>query len=248
MKPRIYTYKVTFEEIPDWYWGVHKERKYGESYLGSPVSHAWKWDFYTPFLEILELFPYTEEGWAEACGVEKRCIRPDLNNPLCLNENVGGSMSLEMLKKGSRKANKIIHAEKNELGKSVIAVKASIAAHKEKNENGKSVTAVKAATAAHKEKNKNGKSVNAVKGGEAIHRKKNKNGNSVNALKAGKAARDKLGKRVVVTFPNGFQRSFNSVREVSRFLGHPHTTISDQIERGLPTKRSRFFGYNFEYA
>jgi hypothetical protein len=248
VKPRIYTYRVTFEEIPDWYWGVHKERKYGESYLGSPKTHVWKWDFYTPFLEILELFPYTKEGWLEACEVEKRCIRPNLNNPLCLNENVGGSMSLEAIKKGAKKTNEIIHAERNQSGKSVSAVKASIAAHKEKNENGKSVTAVKAATATHRNKNENGKSVNAVKCGEAIHRKKNENGKSINALKAGKAARDKLGKRVVVTFPNGFRRSFNSVREVSRFLGHPHTTISDQIKRGLPTKRSRFFGYNFELA
>jgi hypothetical protein len=99
MQPRIYTYKVTFEEIPDWYWGVHKEKKYGEPYLGSPDTHAWKWEFYTPYLQICEIFPYTDEGWNEACKIEKRCIKPDLNNPLCLNENVGGHVSLEIRKK-----------------------------------------------------------------------------------------------------------------------------------------------------
>ena len=97
--PRIYTYKVTFEEIPDWYWGAHKEKKYGDGYLGSPETHAWKWEFYTPHLEILELFPYTDEGWKKAREVEDRCIRPDLNNPLCLNENCGGSTSLEIRRK-----------------------------------------------------------------------------------------------------------------------------------------------------
>jgi hypothetical protein len=34
MNPRIYTYKVTFEEIPDWYWGVHKEKGMGNYILG----------------------------------------------------------------------------------------------------------------------------------------------------------------------------------------------------------------------
>ena len=99
MQPRIYTYKATFEEIPDWYWGVHKETKYGEPYLGSPKTHAWKWEFYTPHLRILQIFPYTDEGWAEARLVEDRCILPDLNNYLCLNEHVGGSMSLEICRR-----------------------------------------------------------------------------------------------------------------------------------------------------
>jgi hypothetical protein len=56
MTPRIYTYKITFEEIPHWYWGVHKEKNYGEEYLGSPVTHAWMWEFYTPRVQLLEFF------------------------------------------------------------------------------------------------------------------------------------------------------------------------------------------------
>jgi hypothetical protein len=93
MQPRIYTYKVTFEEIPHWYWGVHKEKRYNDGYMGSPVTHKWMWEFYTPRIQILELFPHTDEGWSEASEVERRLILPDLNNPLCLNERCGKSPS-----------------------------------------------------------------------------------------------------------------------------------------------------------
>ena len=102
MEPRIYTYKVTFEETSEWYWGVHKEKKYGETYLGSPVAHRWKWDWYTPHIQILEFFEYTEQGWVDAKEVEHRLITPDLNNPLCLNEANGGYFSLEALKQGGK--------------------------------------------------------------------------------------------------------------------------------------------------
>ena len=100
MQPRIYTYKITFEEVPYWYWGVHKEKKFGELYLGSPVTHKWMWKFYTPEIQILEFFPSTDDGWEEARSVERRIVLQDLNNPLCLNENCGGTPSLESLRKG----------------------------------------------------------------------------------------------------------------------------------------------------
>ena len=100
MLPRIYLYKITFEEIPDWYWGIHKEKRFGETYLGSPVTHAWKWNFYTPVLQILQEFEYSERGWKEAEELETRLIRPDLNNPLCLNEHCGGRPSTEARARG----------------------------------------------------------------------------------------------------------------------------------------------------
>jgi hypothetical protein len=103
MQPRIYVYIVKFEEIPDWYWGVHKEKKFEEFYLGSPVTNAWKWDFYTPHLKILQEFEYSEEGWKEALNLEERLIRPDLNNPLCLNEGVGGKCSIRVHQETGRK-------------------------------------------------------------------------------------------------------------------------------------------------
>lgn len=122
MNPRIYVYKITFEETPDWYWGIHKEKKYGEYYMGSPVTNAWKWEFYTPHLQILELFPYTDEGWKEARKVEDRCIKPDLNNPLCLNEATGGAYSLYSYSLGGKRAAAISHSIKTEDGRSVQAV------------------------------------------------------------------------------------------------------------------------------
>jgi hypothetical protein len=183
MEPRIYTYKVTFEEIPDWYWGSHKEKKYEEPYMGSPDTHAWKWEVYTPTLEICELFPYTDEGWVEAQKIEKKCIRPDLNNPLCLNENLGGVMSLEASRRGAKKSHETTHAEKDDLGRSLNAVKAATAAHEEKDYLGRSVQAVRALGKAHDEKTDLGKSVTAVKGGKAVHEEKDELGRSVQGVK-----------------------------------------------------------------
>lgn len=125
--PRIYTYKVTFEEIPHWYWGVHKEKKYGEPYLGSPTTHKWMWDFYTPHLQICEEFLYTEEGWKEASLIEDRIILPDLNNSLCLNEHVGGNFSLKVLSLAGKEGSAVTNAEKDEFGRSVHAVKTLVA-------------------------------------------------------------------------------------------------------------------------
>lgn len=100
MNPRIYTYKVTFIDAPYWYWGVHKEKKFGEFYTGSPKTNKWAWEFYTPEVQILEVFEYTAEGWIEACKVEKRLIKPDLNKVYCLNEGCGGIVSLAASKAG----------------------------------------------------------------------------------------------------------------------------------------------------
>jgi hypothetical protein len=146
---------------------VHKEVKYGELDLGSPGTHAWKWEFYTPRLEILELFPYTEEGWKEACKVEKRCIKPDLNNPLCLNESMGGLMSLETARRGGNKRAENMHKEKDEFGRSVHAVKALGKVHDERDEFGRSVRGVRSAerlnAMLHERKDELGRSVHGVK-------------------------------------------------------------------------------------
>ena len=123
MQPRIYTYKVTFEEIPHWYWGVHKEKKYNDGYLGSPVTHRWMWDFYTPKIQILEVFPFTEDGWKDANLVEDRLIKPDLNNPLCLNEGCGLRVSLNISRKNGARLKEEMHREKDGEGKSLHAIK-----------------------------------------------------------------------------------------------------------------------------
>ena len=97
--PRIYTYKITFEEVPYYYYGVKKEKYFNQEYFGSPYTHKWCWEFYTPKKQILEIFDYDDEGWLKAFEVEKRLIKPVLNDFWCLNENVGGIFSLQSARK-----------------------------------------------------------------------------------------------------------------------------------------------------
>lgn len=101
--PRIYLYKITFEEVLYYYYGVHKEKKFDEYYMGSSQTHKWVWDFYTPKKQILELFDYSDNGYIMAQEVEKRLIRPFYNtDKWCLNENVGGIISAEYSKIGGK--------------------------------------------------------------------------------------------------------------------------------------------------
>lgn len=99
MQPRIYTYKITFLGTPFYYYGVHKEKKYNEKYFGTPKTNKWCWDFYEFEKQILETFEYSDLGWEEAQNVEKRLIRPFLNDRFCLNESVGGKSSTEVCRK-----------------------------------------------------------------------------------------------------------------------------------------------------
>ena len=93
--PRIYTYKITFEEVPYYYYGMHEEKVYDEEYWGSPVTHKWCWKFYTPKKQILEIFDSREE----ANKIENRILKYFMNDPYCLNKNCGGVVDLEILKK-----------------------------------------------------------------------------------------------------------------------------------------------------
>jgi hypothetical protein len=106
MQPRIYTYKITFEEVSYYYYGVHKEKYFNEDYWGSPVTNKWCWELYTPKKQILEFFDNNADGWLEAQEIENRLIKSFLNDKLCLNENYGGILSLDVLKKTGKKAYK----------------------------------------------------------------------------------------------------------------------------------------------
>ena len=93
--PRIYIYKIIFEEVPYYYYGVHKEDVFDEEYWGSPYTHKWVWELYTSKKQILEVFPYTDDGWIEANKVEKRIIKEFYNDDKwCLNENCAGIFSI----------------------------------------------------------------------------------------------------------------------------------------------------------
>ena len=113
MKPRIYTYKITFPGTSYFYWGVHKERVFDEKYWGSPSTNKWAWDFYDAEKQVLECFPYSDEGWKQANLVEDRLIRPDLNNPCCLNEGCSGTgVSLKVARENGRRSTAKLMAEK----------------------------------------------------------------------------------------------------------------------------------------
>jgi hypothetical protein len=103
MQPRIYTYKITFEEVPYYYYGSKKERYYNQKYFGSPITNKWCWEFYTPKKQILEVFDYTDEGYEECRKLEDRLIKPVLSDPCCLNERCGGSYSIKSLTKSGRR-------------------------------------------------------------------------------------------------------------------------------------------------
>ena len=83
------------------------------------------------------------------------------------------------------------HVNKDENGKSVLAVKMGKASTSKKDENGKSVNAVKAGRASMIEKDENGKSVHGVKMTRAAHAKKDENGKSVHGVKMTRAAHAK---------------------------------------------------------
>lgn len=111
--PRIYTYRISFEEVPYYYYGVHKEKEFNEEYWGSPVTHKWYWETYTPKKEILEYF----DDWEEASKVEQRIIKEFYDNDKwCLNENCAGYMSLKLRSEAGKIGGKIASAKCKELG------------------------------------------------------------------------------------------------------------------------------------
>ena len=62
--------------------------------------------------------------------MEDRLILPDLNNPLCLNEALGGAYSLDSCSLGGKVASEILHSNKTEDGKSFQAVSGGFASGK----------------------------------------------------------------------------------------------------------------------
>ena len=102
--PRIYIYKITFEGVLYYYYGVHKEKKFDEKYWGSPKTNKWCWNFYTPKKQILQFFEFNDVGWLEAQEIEKRIIKQFYNkDKWCLNENCGGKFSIKHQKEAAKK-------------------------------------------------------------------------------------------------------------------------------------------------
>jgi hypothetical protein len=122
-------------------------------------------------------------------------------------------------KKGAEK----IHAEKNEEGKSVVAVKAGKKAaeklNAEKDELGRSVNSMRNLEKLHNEKDENGKSVNAIKGCEKMHAEKNEEGKSVVAVKAGTRGAKTFHAQVWESTIDGFRSHAAAVANYNRARG-----------------------------
>lgn len=113
--PRIYTYKITFDEVPYYYYGAHKEKRFNEVYWGSPKTNKWCWSFYTPKKQILEIFEFSDDGWLDALNVESRIIKYFYNDDqFCLNKCYGGIVSLDISRKTGKKVG--IYVRDNCLG------------------------------------------------------------------------------------------------------------------------------------
>jgi hypothetical protein len=110
---RIYTYRISFEEVPYYYYGVHKEKNFNEEYYGSPVTNRWCWETYTPKKQILEYFV----DWEEAQRVEARIIKEFYNkDKWCLNENCAGYISLQKRSEAGKVGGKRGSAKCKEMG------------------------------------------------------------------------------------------------------------------------------------
>jgi len=106
--PRIYIYKITFEEVLYYYYGAHKEKVFDEEYWGTPVANKWCWKLYNPKKQILQLFDYSGEGWLEALEVEKRLIKTFYKtDKWCLNENCGGILLLKQCSEAGKIGGKV---------------------------------------------------------------------------------------------------------------------------------------------
>jgi hypothetical protein len=126
-EPRIYVYKITFLEVPHYYYGMHEEKKFDEYYMGSPRTNKDYWKKYTPQKEILYTFTTRKDAYRK----EKELISEVFNkDPYCLNRCCNGVVDIQIsinagkkcyeLKKGvhglseeKRKENSKKGAEKN---------------------------------------------------------------------------------------------------------------------------------------
>lgn len=94
-------YKIIFAD-GKWYYGVRRIRGISpilDRYYGSPVTNKEHWSVPHSKIVLKEF-----ESVEEACEYEKKLIKPELNNPQCLNECANLTFSYEVNKKAREKA------------------------------------------------------------------------------------------------------------------------------------------------
>jgi hypothetical protein len=111
----------------------------------------------------------------------------------------------------------ITHAQKDEFGRSVNAVKTMERLNAEKDEFGRSVQGVKNAERLHAEKDELGRSVQGVKNAERLNAEKDEFGRSVNSMKGGKSGSTQVWQSTV----DGFTGNPGNVAQHNRANGWP---------------------------
>jgi hypothetical protein len=92
---RFYTYKVTFKDLPKYFYYGRKKSD-GKSYFGTPVTWKKLWDMFEPEVQILQWYDTAEE----ADKAERAIIKATWDSPFSLNENCGGLFSEASVSKG----------------------------------------------------------------------------------------------------------------------------------------------------
>jgi hypothetical protein len=96
-----YVYKIIFAD-GKWYYGIRRlngQASHSDGYYGSPVTNKSHW--VVPHSKIV-LKEFAD--WSEAAAYETNLIKPDLNDPDCLNECANLTFSYEVNKKAREKA------------------------------------------------------------------------------------------------------------------------------------------------
>jgi hypothetical protein len=96
-KLRYYTYKITFKDLPKYfYYGRHKDS--GKPYFGSPRTWKHLWDQFEPEIQILQWY----ETWEEVSVNERKIIDATWEDIYSLNEHNGDGFSEEVLSKAGK--------------------------------------------------------------------------------------------------------------------------------------------------
>jgi hypothetical protein len=105
---RYYTYKVTFKDLPGYfYYGKHKDD--GKPYFGSPKTWAFLWLCFEPDVQVLQWYGTEEEVYAAECSI----ILSTWKDKYSLNEAVGVHASENICRKNGKRVAAVMNAHPN---------------------------------------------------------------------------------------------------------------------------------------
>jgi len=150
---------------------------------------------------------YQSEEWGRCCFFSSDTKRFLTHGPFVPNWFDLWDLYDKWVGDNARKHNKKLHSEKDEFGRSIVAVQSANKLHEEKDEFGRSIHMLKL----HEEKDELGRSVRGVKNAKRLHEEKNEIGKSVNAVKGGTKGAEKLHSK-----KDEFGRSIVAVRSIEK--------------------------------